>query len=40
MRREWEPEDPIVCWTLVDDDWRLLANKSGRSRLAFALLLN
>lgn len=39
MRQEWEPEDLIACWTLVDDDWRLLANKRGRSRLAFALFL-
>ncbi|TMD97620.1 MAG: DUF4158 domain-containing protein, partial [Chloroflexi bacterium] len=39
MRREWEPEDLIACWTLVDDDWRHLANKRGRSRLAFALFL-
>ena len=39
MRREWEPEDLVACWTLVEDDWRLLANKSGPSRLAFGLLL-
>ncbi len=23
MRREWDPEDLIACWTLVDDDWAL-----------------
>ena len=39
MRRDWEPEDLIDCWTLEERDWRLLANKSGGSRLAFALLL-
>jgi hypothetical protein len=39
MRREWEPEELIASWTLVDDDWRLLANKRGPSRLAFALSL-
>jgi hypothetical protein len=39
MRREWEPEDLIACWTQVEDDWRLVANKRGGSRLAFALLL-
>jgi hypothetical protein len=22
-RREWDPEDLIACWTLVDDDWAL-----------------
>jgi hypothetical protein len=26
MRREWDPEDLIACWTLVDDDWALVAN--------------
>jgi TnpA family transposase len=39
MRREWEPEDLVACWTLVDDDWRLVANKTGPTRLGFALLL-
>jgi hypothetical protein len=24
MRREWEKEELIACWTLVDDDWRLV----------------
>ncbi len=39
MRREWEPEELIACWTLVDEDWRLVGNKSGATRLGFALLL-
>jgi hypothetical protein len=39
MRREWEPEDVIACWTLVEDDWRLVGNKSDVTRLGFALLL-
>src|SRR5436853_4443636 len=39
MRREWEPEELIASWTLVDDDWRLVANKAGATRLGFALLL-
>ena len=39
MRRDWEPEDLIACWRLVEDDWLLLANKRGHSRLAFALFL-
>lgn len=39
MRREWEPEELIACWTLIEDDWRLLANKRGATRLGFALLL-
>jgi hypothetical protein len=39
VRREWEPEDLIDCWTLVDNDWALVANKSGAPRLGFAVLL-
>jgi TnpA family transposase len=39
MRRDWEPEDLVSSWTLVEDDWRLLGSKSGATRLAFALLL-
>src|SRR5215467_4239249 len=39
MQREWEPEDLVAAWTLRDDDWALVANKTGHSRLGFALLL-
>ena len=39
MRREWQPEELIDCWTLVDRDWELVANKTGATRLGFALLL-
>ncbi len=39
MRREWEPEELVACWTLVDEDWRLVANKTGATRLGFTLLL-
>lgn len=39
MQREWEPEDLVAAWTLLDDDWALVANKTGHSRLGFALLL-
>jgi DNA invertase Pin-like site-specific DNA recombinase len=39
MRREWEPEDLIACWTLGEADWKLLANKRGATRLGFALVL-
>ncbi len=39
MRREWTPEDLIASWTLVEDDWRLVGNKTGATRLGFALLL-
>lgn len=33
MRREWELEDLIAHWTLVELDWELVANKSGATRL-------
>ena len=39
MRREWTPEDLIASWTLVEDDWRLVSNKTGATRLGFAALL-
>ncbi len=38
MRREWEPEDLVACWTLLDADWRMVGNKTGATRLGFALL--
>jgi hypothetical protein len=27
VRREWEPEQLIACWSPVEDDWRLVGNK-------------
>ncbi|MET8006568.1 DUF4158 domain-containing protein [Nonomuraea glycinis] len=39
MRREWELEDLIECWTLDEAEVELLANKSGATRLGFALIL-
>jgi len=39
VRQEWEPEDLVGAWTLVEGDWRQIANKSGVTRLGFALLL-
>ena len=39
MRREWELEDLIEYWTLDEEDFRLIANKSGITRLGFALAL-
>ena len=39
MRQEWSPEDLIGSWTLVGEDWDLVGNKSGATRLGFALLL-
>jgi hypothetical protein len=39
VRRDWEPEDLIACWTRVEADWELVGNKSGSTRLGFALPL-
>ncbi|MFQ6397491.1 DUF4158 domain-containing protein [Nocardia sp. KC 131] len=39
MRQEWSTEDLIGSWTLVGEDWRLVGNKSGATRLGFSLLL-
>ncbi|MDP9843186.1 hypothetical protein J2853_002397 [Streptosporangium lutulentum] len=39
MRQEWASEDVVACWTLVDSDWDLVANKTGPTRLGFSLTL-
>lgn len=39
MRREWELEDLIECWTLTEGDRLLVGNKAGATRLGFALML-
>ncbi|MEV0108477.1 DUF4158 domain-containing protein [Nocardia sp. NPDC050799] len=40
MQLEWSPEDLIGSWTLIGkNDWRLVGNKSGATRLGFVLLL-
>ncbi|MGH3973613.1 MAG: DUF4158 domain-containing protein [Pseudonocardiaceae bacterium] len=39
MRREWDLEDLIECWTLDEEDFTLIANKSGATRLGFAVML-
>src|SRR5262249_8925170 len=39
VRQVWEPEDLLAAWTLVEADWELVGNKSGATRLGFALLL-
>jgi TnpA family transposase len=39
MRREWELEDLIECWTLDEEELGLLGNKSGARRLGFAVML-
>lgn len=39
MWRAWELEELIECWTLDEAEQELLANKTGATRLGFALLL-
>ncbi|MFI6517499.1 DUF4158 domain-containing protein [Spirillospora sp. NPDC050679] len=39
VRREWEPEELIAAWTLLDGDWELMGNKTGATRLGLGLLL-
>jgi hypothetical protein len=39
MRTGWNPEDLIDCWTLVEDNWRLVGNKTGATRLGFSVML-
>ncbi len=38
MRREWDLEDLIECWTLDETELKELGNKSGATRLGFALM--
>lgn len=39
MRQDWEPEDLIEVWTLLEDDMKRLRSKSGANRLGFTMLL-
>jgi hypothetical protein len=39
MKRQWDIEELIEHFTLIQEDLDLLANKSGPTRLGFALLL-
>ncbi|MEV3986727.1 DUF4158 domain-containing protein [Nonomuraea sp. NPDC049758] len=39
MRRGWKLEDLIECWTLDEAEAQLLGNKTGATRLGFALML-
>jgi hypothetical protein len=38
VQQEWEPEELISIWTLLEEDMGRLRNKSGANRLGFALL--
>ncbi len=39
MKRRWSPDELAEYWMLTLDELRLLANKTGATRLGFALLL-
>jgi TnpA family transposase len=39
VRADWEPDELIGAWTLVKGDWKLIANKTGVTRLGFAVML-
>jgi uncharacterized protein DUF4158 len=39
MRQQWETEDLIDQWTLHAEERALLGNKTGATRLGFAVLL-
>ncbi len=39
MKRQWDIEELIEQFTLVPDDLNLLGNKTGATRLGFAVLL-
>jgi hypothetical protein len=38
-RAEWEIDELIGSWTLIGADWQLVGNKTGATRLGFALIL-
>jgi uncharacterized protein DUF4158 len=39
VQAEWEPDELIDAWTLTGNDWDLIANKAGVTRLGFAVML-
>jgi hypothetical protein len=39
MKRVWETEELVEHWTLMPHELALLGNKTGATRLGFALLL-
>jgi len=39
VKAEWEPDELIGTWTLAGSDWELIANKTGVTRLGFAVML-
>ena len=39
MKRRWETEELVEHWTLLPNELKLLGNKTGPTRLGFAVLL-
>ena len=39
MRDGWSLDELVASWTLVGQDWDLIGNKTGATRLGFALML-
>jgi hypothetical protein len=39
MKREWHPDELMEHWTMLPQEHQLLGNKSGPTRLGFAVLL-
>jgi Domain of unknown function (DUF4158) len=39
MKQSWHPDELARYWTLLSGEHALLANKTGATRLAFAVLL-
>jgi hypothetical protein len=39
VQTDWDLDELISVWTLVEGNWDLIANKSGVTRLGFAVML-
>ena len=39
MRQQWQDNELIESWTLEPEDLKLIRNKTGKTRLGFAVLL-
>jgi Domain of unknown function (DUF4158) len=39
VRAEWEPDELIDAWTLVEGDWEMVGAKAGATRLGFSVIL-
>jgi Domain of unknown function (DUF4158) len=39
MKQDWHPDELAQYWTLAPDERELLGNKTGATRLSFAILL-